>query len=97
MGAFVPVAFATLALVFTMGKLCLVVVAVQGAPLMFMYLMDKIHIGLNNTEFTHLKNTITQISLVMVEVFYYRVTMHWLDHMVSALFSVFSKYSLTVT
>jgi len=64
---------------------------------MFMYLMDKIHIGLNNAEFAHLKTTIMQIPLVAVEVFCYRVTIHWLDHMVSALFSVFLKYSLTVT
>jgi len=63
---------------------------------MFVYLTDKIRVGLHNAEFAHLKTTITQIPLVAVEVFCYGVAMHWLDHMVSALFSVFLKYSLTV-
>jgi len=63
---------------------------------MFAYLTDKICVGLNNAEFAHLKTTIMQIPLVMVEVFCYRVAMRWLDYTVSALFSVFLKYSLTV-
>jgi len=64
---------------------------------MFTYLTDEICVGLNNAEFAHLKTMIMQIPLVVVEVFCYGVVMHWLDHTVSALFSVFLKYSLTVT
>ena len=75
----------------------LLLLIISRENVMFMYLMDEICIGLNNTEFACLKTTITQIPLVVVEVFCYGVMMHWLDHMVSALFSVFLKYSLTVT
>jgi len=64
---------------------------------MFVYLTDEICVGLHNAEFACLKTMIMQIPLVAVEVFCYGVTMHWLDHMVSALFSVFLKYLLTVT
>jgi len=64
---------------------------------MFVYLTDEIRVGLHNAKFARLKTTIMQIPLVVVEVFCYGVTMHWLDHTVSALFSVFLKYLLTVT
>ena len=74
----------------------LLLLIISRANVMFAYLTDKIRIGLNNTEFARLKTMITQIPLVAVEVFCYGVMMCWLDHMVSALFSVFLKYSLTV-
>jgi len=75
----------------------LLLLIISRANVMFAYLTDEISIGLHNAEFAHLKTMIMQIPLVAVEVFCYRVAMHWLDHTVSALFSVFLKYLLTVT
>ena len=64
---------------------------------MFVYLMDEIHIGINNADFVCLKNTIMRIPPVVVEVLYYGVAMRLMDQAVSALVSVILKYSLTVT
>lgn len=75
----------------------LLLLIISRANVMFAYLTDEICIGLNNAEFTHLKTMTMQIPLVAVEVFCYGVMICWLDHMVSALFSVFLKYLLTVT
>jgi len=64
----------------------LLLLIISRANVMFMYLMDNICVGLNNAKFACLKTTITQIPLVVVEVFCYGVVMRWLDHTVSALF-----------
>ena len=53
---------------------------------MFVYLTDKVRVGLDNAEFARLQNAITQIASVVSEVFVYGVAMRWLDQAVSGLF-----------
>ena len=56
------------------------------ANAVFVYLTDKVRVGLDNAEFTHLQNAIMQIASVASEVFVYGVAMRWLDQAVSGLF-----------
>ena len=64
---------------------------------MFAYLTDEIRVGINDADFVRLKNAITRIPPVAVEVLCYGVAMRLMDQAVSALVSVILKYSLTVT
>jgi len=63
----------------------------------FAYLTDEVRVGLDNAEFMHLQNAMTQIPLVTLKVFLHGVVMRWLDQVVSALFLCFLKYLLTVS